>query len=435
MDIALSLPYITLGTLLLAVVLLIAVLLRQSRHARAERHRQQLLMDGLAQVDGGLQQDGARWHGEAMTAIRDNGQQVSGAVASLGQRQSALLEGLQHQQSASARNQQEALHQSLSRLDAQMEQLRQATQQSLSALRQDNDRQLTEMRRTVDEKLTQSLDKRLNDSFAQVSQRLEQVYKGLGEMQTLASGVGDLKKVLAGVKTRGSWGEMQLGALLSQLLAPGQYEENAQVIPGSSERVEFALRLPGREEGCIYLPIDSKFPQEDYLRLTEASQAADREAMADARKALATRIKAEAKRISSKYIAPPHTTDFAVMFLPVEGLYAEITQTPGLVETLQQDYRVVPAGPSTFSALLNALQMGFRTLAIEQRTGEVWQLLAAVKKDFGLFAETLEKTRQRIRQAGESIDTAFTRTRSIQRKLGAVELLDGEDTDLPEVTP
>lgn len=435
MDIALSLPYITLGTLLLAVVLLIAVLLRQSRHARAERHRHQLLMDGLAQVDGGLQQDGARWHGEAMTAIRDNGQQVSGAVASLGQRQSALLEGLQHQQSASARNQQEALHQSLSRLDAQMEQLRQATQQSLSALRQDNDRQLTEMRRTVDEKLTQSLDKRLNDSFAQVSQRLEQVYKGLGEMQTLASGVGDLKKVLAGVKTRGSWGEMQLGALLSQLLAPGQYEENAQVIPGSSERVEFALRLPGREEGCIYLPIDSKFPQEDYLRLTEASQAADREAMADARKALATRIKAEAKRISSKYIAPPHTTDFAVMFLPVEGLYAEITQTPGLVETLQQDYRVVPAGPSTFSALLNALQMGFRTLAIEQRTGEVWQLLAAVKKDFGLFAETLEKTRQRIRQAGESIDTAFTRTRSIQRKLGAVELLDGEDTDLPEVTP
>ncbi len=435
MDIALSLPYITLGALLLAVVLLIAVLLRQSRHARAERHRQQLLMDGLAQVDGGLQQDGARWHGEAMTAIRDNSQQVSGAVASLGQRQSALLEGLQHQQSASARNQQEALHQSLSRLDAQMEQLRQATQQSLSALRQDNDRQLTEMRRTVDEKLTQSLDKRLNDSFAQVSQRLEQVYKGLGEMQTLASGVGDLKKVLAGVKTRGSWGEMQLGALLSQLLAPGQYEENAQVIPGSSERVEFALRLPGREEGCIYLPIDSKFPQEDYLRLTEASQAADREAMADARKALATRIKAEAKRISGKYIAPPHTTDFAVMFLPVEGLYAEITQTPGLVETLQQDYRVVPAGPSTFSALLNALQMGFRTLAIEQRTGEVWQLLAAVKKDFGLFAETLEKTRQRIRQAGESIDTAFTRTRSIQRKLGAVELLDGEDTESPEVTP
>ena len=435
MDIALSLPYITLGALLLAVVLLIAVLLRQSRHARAERHRQQLLMDGLAQVDGGLQQDGARWHGEAMTAIRDNSQQVSGAVASLGQRQSALLEGLQHQQSASARNQQEALHQSLSRLDAQMEQLRQATQQSLSALRQDNDRQLTEMRRTVDEKLTQSLDKRLNDSFAQVSQRLEQVYKGLGEMQTLASGVGDLKKVLAGVKTRGSWGEMQLGALLSQLLAPGQYEENAQVIPGSSERVEFALRLPGREEGCIYLPIDSKFPQEDYLRLTEASQAADREAMADARKALATRIKAEAKRISGKYIAPPHTTDFAVMFLPVEGLYAEFTQTPGLVETLQQDYRVVPAGPSTFSALLNALQMGFRTLAIEQRTGEVWQLLAAVKKDFGLFAETLEKTRQRIRQAGESIDTAFTRTRSIQRKLGAVELLDGEDTESPEVTP
>lgn len=435
MDIALYLPYITLGMLLLSAVLLIVVLLRQSRHARGEKRRQQLLMDGLAQVDGGLQQDGAQWHGETMAAIRDGNRQLSGTVAAMGQSQATLLEGLQRQQSASARNQQEVLHQSLSRLDAQMEQLRQSTQQSLTALRQDNDRQLTEMRRTVDEKLTQSLDRRLNESFAQVSQRLEQVYKGLGEMQTLASGVGDLKKVLAGVKTRGSWGEMQLGALLSQLLAPGQYEENAQVVPGSSERVEFALRLPGREDGCVYLPIDSKFPQEDYLRLTEASQAADREAVAEARKALALRIKTEAKRISGKYVAPPHTTDFAVMFLPVEGLYAEVTQTPGLVETLQQEYRVVPAGPSTFSALLNALQMGFRTLAIEQRTGEVWQLLAAVKKDFGLFAETLEKTRQRIRQAGESIDTAFTRTRSIQRKLGAVELLDGENTESPEETP
>ncbi|MGN0746569.1 MAG: DNA recombination protein RmuC, partial [Aristaeellaceae bacterium] len=284
---------------------------------------------------------------------------------------------------------------------------------------------LTEMRRTVDEKLTQSLDKRLNDSFAQVSQRLEQVYKGLGEMQTLASGVGDLKKVLSGVKTRGNWGEMQLSALLAQLMAPGQYDENVAVTPGSAERVEFALRLPGHDGEITFLPIDSKFPQEDYLRLTEASQAADREAVEEARKALAQRMKQEARRISTKYIAPPHTTDFAVMFLPVEGLYAEVVQIPGLTETIQREYRVVAAGPSTFSALLNALQMGFRTLAIEQRSSEVWKLLGQVKSDFGKFADTLEKTRQKLQQASESIDTAFTRTRAIQKRLGAVETLEG----------
>ena len=357
-------------------------------------------------------------------ALQDASGQVVNAVSAIGQSQSTLLEGMQRQQYQSARNQQESLHQALTRLDTQLEQLRQSVQQSLATLRQDNDRQLTEMRRTVDEKLTQSLDKRLNDSFAQVSQRLEQVYKGLGEMQTLASGVGDLKKVLSGVKTRGNWGEMQLSALLKQLMAPGQYDENVAVVPGSAERVEFALRLPGRDGEITFLPIDSKFPQEDYLRLTEASQAADRDAVEEARKALAQRMKQEARRISSKYIAPPHTTDFAVMFLPVEGLYAEVVQIPGLTEAIQREYRVVAAGPSTFAALLNALQMGFRTLAIEQRSGEVWKLLGQVKSDFGKFADTLDKTRQKLQQASESIDTAFTRTRAIQKRLGAVETLD-----------
>ncbi len=291
----------------------------------------------------------------------------------------------------------------------------------METLRQANDRQLAEMRRTVDEKLTESLDKRLNDSFAQVSQRLEQVYKSLGEMQTLAVGVGDLKKVLTNVKTRGIWGEMQLGSLLSAMLAPGQYDENVAVIPGSTERVEFAVRLPGKEADVLYLPIDSKFPQEDYLRLMEASQSGDAAAADTARKALIQRIKQEAKRIASKYVAPPHTTDFAIMFLPIEGLYAEVVQCPDLCESIQREHRIVVAGPSTFSALLNALQMGFRTLAIEKRSSEVWSLLGSVKNDFDKFAEVLEKTRQRLVQATESIDTAFTRTRSIQRRLGAVE--------------
>ena len=418
MDWSQILPWVTMGLSALSALLLLALLIRQGHLARERQRRTATLRDEMLR---GLDQ---QWE-DISAALQEASGQVVNAVSAIGQSQSTLLEGMQRQQYQSARSQQESLHQALTRLDTQLEQLRQSVQQSLATLRQDNDRQLTEMRRTVDEKLTQSLDKRLNDSFAQVSQRLEQVYKGLGEMQTLASGVGDLKKVLSGVKTRGNWGEMQLSALLKQLMAPGQYDENVAVVPGSAERVEFALRLPGRDGEITFLPIDSKFPQEDYLRLTEASQAADRDAVEEARKALAQRMKAEARRISSKYIAPPHTTDFAVMFLPVEGLYAEVVQIPGLTESIQQEYRVVAAGPSTFAALLNALQMGFRTLAIEQRSGEVWKLLGQVKSDFGKFADTLEKTRQKLQQASESIDTAFTRTRAIQKRLGAVETLEG----------
>ena len=417
MDWSQILPWVTMGLSALSALLLLALLIRQGHLARERQRRTATLRDEMLR---GLDQ---QWE-DISAALQEASGQVVNAVSAIGQSQSTLLEGMQRQQYQSARSQQESLHQALTRLDTQLEQLRQSVQQSLATLRQDNDRQLTEMRRTVDEKLTQSLDKRLNDSFAQVSQRLEQVYKGLGEMQTLASGVGDLKKVLSGVKTRGNWGEMQLSALLKQLMAPGQYDENVAVVPGSAERVEFALRLPGRDGEITFLPIDSKFPQEDYLRLTEASQAADRDAVEEARKALAQRMKQEARRISSKYIAPPHTTDFAVMFLPVEGLYAEVVQIPGLTETIQQEYRVVAAGPSTFAALLNALQMGFRTLAIEQRSGEVWKLLGQVKSDFGKFADTLDKTRQKLQQASESIDTAFTRTRAIQKRLGAVETLD-----------
>ncbi len=401
----------------LCAVLLSALLIRQGRLLRAQRVGQRRQEQLLQQLGDDLFNELARQGDDQAARLSITGDRLLSNLTQTAQSQSALLESMQRQVLLSTRNQEEragqsaaAMTASLTRLDAQMD-----------ALRQTNAQQLLEVRRTVDEKLTQSLDKRLNDSFALVSQRLEQVYRGLGEMQSLASGVGDLKRVLTNVKTRGIWGEMQLGALLRQVLSPGQYEENVAVVPGASERVEFALRLPGQQDAAVYLPIDSKFPQEDYLRLTEASQAGDAAAVEEARKALAGRIRQEAKRISTKYVLPPHTTDFAVMFLPVEGLYAEAVQQPGLMEAVQRDFRVVVAGPSTFSALLNALQMGFRTLAIERRTSEVWKLLGAVKADFGRFAETLEKTRQRLQQATESIDTAFARTRSIERRLGAVE--------------
>ncbi len=302
-------------------------------------------------------------------------------------------------------------------LDGWMEQLR----QSMNAIRQENDQQLSEMRRTVDEKLSESLDRRLSQSFDQISRRLEAVWRGLGEMQTLASGVGDLKKMLTNVKSRGVWGEIQLGALLEEMLSPEQYVVNACVRPGSQERVEFAIRLPGRD-GCeMLLPIDSKFPQEDYLRLQESLDRGDAAGADLCRKALNQRIRSEAKRIASKYILPPVTTDFAVMFLPIEGLYAEAVRESGLIEELQRTSRVTIAGPTTLSALLNALQMGFRTLAIEQRSGEVWRLLGEVKQDFGRFADVLDKTRQRLQQASDSIDSAVSRTQSIRRRLSAVE--------------
>ena len=426
-----------LALLAVAVVLLIVLMVRQNRLNRdQEQHNRQIAdylknfgYDVFDELDA--QRDGNT------AAMQQTGDRITAAMSHMGQSHTALLESMQRQLLLSTRNQEERIGQmstgvneTLAQLDGRMEQVRRATAEGLEALRQENTRQLTEMRRSVDERLTQSLDKRLNESFALVSQRLEQVYKGLGEMQTLATGVGDLKRVLTNVKTRGIWGEMQLGSLLSAVLTGEQYAENVAVVPGSQERVEFAVRLPGKDADVVWLPIDSKFPVEDYARLQEAAAAGDAAAVEAARKALMQQIRLEAKRIAGKYIAPPHTTDFAVMFLPVEGLYAEVVQQADLVDAIQREQRVVIAGPSTFSALLNALQMGFRTLAIEKRSGEVWKLLGTVKADFGAFSEVLEKTQMRLRQASESIDSAFVKTRTIQRHLGAVEA-GGMDGALP----
>jgi DNA recombination protein RmuC len=303
--------------------------------------------------------------------------------------------------------------------------LRAAVEQRLAEIAAGNEKKLEEMRVTVDEKLHATLEQRLGESFKLVSERLEQVHKGLGEMQSLAVGVGDLKRVLTNVKTRGTWGEVQLGSLLEQVLTPEQYERNVATIPGSRERVEFAIRFPGRDESGtpIWLPIDAKFPLEDYQRLQDAQERADPDALEVAGRALEGRLRDEAKTMREKYIAPPHTTDFGLLYLPTEGLYAEILRRPGLVEAMQRDHRVTVAGPTTLLAMLNSLQMGFRTLAIEQRSGEVWALLGAVKNEFGKFGQVLAKTRQQLQSVANTIVEAETRTRQMERKLKDVEAL------------
>ena len=312
-------------------------------------------------------------------------------------------------------------------LDERFERLKTAVEGRLTAIQADNAAKLDEMRRTVDEKLHATLEQRLGESFRLVSERLEQVHRGLGEMQTLAAGVGDLKRVLTNVKTRGTWGEVQLAALLEQLLTAGQFAANVPTRPGSAERVDFAIRLPGRDDGAeVWLPIDAKFPVEDYQRLLDASEPAAAE---EAAKAIETRLKSEARGIRDKYVEPPHTTDFAILYLPVEGLYAEALRRPGLAESLQRDFRVSLAGPTTLAAMLNSLQMGFRTLAIEQRSAEVWAVLGAVKTEFGKFGEALAHTRKKLDEASNSIARAETRTRQLSRRLKDVEALPAGDAD------
>lgn len=307
--------------------------------------------------------------------------------------------------------------------EQKLENIRSTVEKGLSSMQADNNKKLDEMRAVVDEKLQKSLEDKMNKSFALVSERLEQVYKGLGEMQSLASGVGDLKKVLSNVKTRGILGEVQLSAILQEILSPEQYEENAEVVPGSGKRVEFAVRLPGNDENTVYLPIDSKFPGDRYQALLDAYDTGDKENVNAALKALMTVIESEAKDINEKYIAPPHTTNFAVMFLPFEGLYAEVVNR-GMIEVLQSKYKVNIAGPSTMAALLNSLQMGFKTLAIQKRSMEVWNTLAAVKTEFGKFADALDKTKRHLEMASEDLEKLVTtRTRAMKRKLSNVEAL------------
>ncbi|KIE05537.1 DNA recombination protein RmuC-like protein [Candidatus Jidaibacter acanthamoeba] len=306
--------------------------------------------------------------------------------------------------------------------------IRKDLSESLHKLQTDNSLKLEKMRETVEEKLHNTLETRLSESFKMVSERLEVVHKGLGEMQTLASGVGDLKKVLTNIKVRGIWGEVQLDSLITQMLTHEQYEKNVLVIPEKSNRVEFAVKLPGKElEKTVWLPIDSKFPIEDFHRLLEAQEKGSLEEVEQYSKLLESSIKSCAKLISEKYIQPPHTTDFAIMFLPVETLYAEAIRRTGLIEYLQREYRIIITSPTTLSAILNSLQMGFKTLVIEKRSSEVWKVLSAVKNEFYKFSDILNKTKLKLDQASKVIGDAEVRTRSIQRKLKNVESLSEND--------
>ena len=325
--------------------------------------------------------------------------------------------------------------------DDKLGEIRSTVEIKLASLQEDNNKKLEEMRKTVDEKLQEGLETRFNQSFKRISESLENVYRGLGEMQTLATGVGDLKRVLSNVKSRGIVGEIQLQKLLSDFLAKDQYEENVLIDPMKAERVEFAIRLPGsNDKGHVYLPIDSKFPMEAYLQLLEAyDKVAEigQPGVDAARKVFQDNVVKCAKTISEKYIKPPHSTDFAILFVPTEGLYAEVLQIRGLFEDLQSRFRITVAGPSTIAAILNSLQMGFRTLAIEQRSSEVWQVLGAVKTEFGKFSQVLEKTKKRLEAATRDIDGAGVRTRAIERQLRSVESLTPEEAsnllDQPEM--
>ena len=365
---------------------------------------------------------------EVSGSLDKTAQTLTATVGQLGNVQKQQLESVTAQVQALVETNQQRL-----------EGLRATISEQLGEMREANEKKLEEMRRTVDEKLQGTLEKRLGESFKLVREQLDAVHKGLGEMQSLATGVGDLKNVLTNVKVRGTWAEYQLGAILEQVLTPEQFDRNVATHENSSERVEFAIRLPGRSDDpndCVWLPIDSKFPQEDYIRLTEASESADAEAVAQSTRDLMRSVTQSAKTIAEKYLNPPHTTDFAVLYLPTEGLYAEVLRQPGMVSQLQQDYRVVVSGPTTIAALLNSLRLGFRSLAIEQQASEVWQVLAAVKTEFGKFGEVLDKVKKQLATASNTIDQTQTRTRAMARKLQKVEQLpSGESDELLEFLP
>jgi len=477
---------VVLAGLAVALALLLILLLRRSPPDPAAQERSEAQAAALSRIEGAQQAAGAaqearlaalgqateaaqarlreaveRQLNQTLADARAGRQELSAAFAAFAAQQrqtldtvkseldarlTALGQGLNDQldgHGGQTKHQlsliQESIAQQLAALaqaaQQQAEQLRTALNERLAAIQTDNATKLEQMRKTVDEKLHATLEQRLGQSFQLVSERLEQVHRGLGEMQTLAAGVGDLKRVLTNVKARGTWGEVQLAAMIEQVLAPEQYATNVATRPNSGERVEFAVRLPGSApDHPVWLPIDAKFPVEDYQRLLDAHERADGEQVEAAARALEARIRSEAKTIREKYVEPPHTTDFAVLYLPTEGLYAEALRRPGLAEALQREQRVIVAGPTNLAALLNSLQMGFRTLAIEKRASEVWQVLGQVKTEFGKFGVVVEATKKKLDEARDKFDAVGTRTRAIERRLRSVEALPLPD-DTAEALP
>ncbi|MFY3385184.1 DNA recombination protein RmuC [Paracidovorax sp. MALMAid1276] len=461
-----TLAYVFLAVLALVVALLVLVLLRRPRvdlppewparlqaleaMAQATRlavARNDGAMDALAQQLSGFTQATQHQLEALRSAVDERLAQAVGEsrtgraelLAAFGAFEARLSGALKDQlegNSYQLRNQfsvlQEAVAHQLTGLvqgsQHNAEQLRTALNERLAAIQHDNAAKLEEMRRTVDEKLHATLEQRLGESFKLVSDRLEQVHKGLGEMQTLAGSVGDLKRVMTNVKTRGTWGEMQLGAIIDNVLTPEQFARNVKTVPGSDELVEFAVRLPGKgDEHPVWLPIDSKYPVEHYQRLLDAQEAADKAAVMSAGNAFEASIRLEARKIFAKYVSPPYTTDFAVLYLPTEGLFAEVMRRPGLVEAVQNECRVMITGPANLAAMLSSLQMGFKTLAIEKRSSEVWGLLGVVKTEFAKFGDVVEATRKSIDAAAKRFDEVGVRTRAIQRRLRDVQELPAPD--------
>jgi DNA recombination protein RmuC len=444
-----ALPYVAAGGAALAVLLLVTVLLVLRRVKRIASAVPVVAgLDSLGQqqerLEEAVRREIAQNRSEANITARASREELARSLTVFGdslQARSKDIASLQQEQLGQFGAQLgmllSTIEQRLGALtqtnEGKLESLRLTVDQRLGQMHRDNAEKLESMRQTVDERLHGTLEQRLGESFKLVSERLEQVHKGLGEMQVLASGVGDLKKVLTNVKTRGGWGEVQLEALLEQMLSPEQYDRNVRTREGSLEAVEFAIRLPGKSNGTIehvWLPIDAKFPLEDYQRLVEAADTGDRDACELAARALEKRVRGCAKDIAGKYVNPPRTTDFAILFLPTEGLYAEVVRRSGLLEAMQRDHRVVVAGPSTFAALLNSLQMGFRTLAIQERSSEVWKILGAVKTEFRKFGDVLDGVKKKLDQASSTMDDAARRSRAIERKLREVEQLPAAEAQL-----
>lgn len=423
---------VTIVLLAVTLVLLLVLVLRRAPAGTAGglAIALEVLKTQLEKIDRALREESARSRDTADASAKVNREELQSALRASADSLQARVAEIAHLQ----RSQLDSFAQQLNGLtqatEQKLDRARESVEQRLTSLQDDNSRQLEKMRATVDEKLHETLEKRLGESFRLVSERLEQVQLGLGEMRSLATGVGDLKRVLTNVKTRGTWGEIQLGTLLEQILTPEQYETNVCTKEGSNDRVEFAIRLPGRNDEShhpVWLPMDAKFPQEDYQRLVEAQDQANPVLVEECAKQLETRIRNEAKAIHEKYVDPPRTTDFGIMFLPTEGLYAEVLRRPGLADGLQRDLKILVTGPTTLAALLNSLQMGFRTLAIEKRSGEVWSLLGAVKAEFGKFGDILDKTQKKLQEASNTIEDAGKRTRQIERKLREVQELPAPD--------
>jgi DNA recombination protein RmuC len=422
-----ALPVVAIALLVLALFLLVLLLLRQRKTSadgalremlQGQERGERLLREEMGRGRLEAAQNSQQVREDVARAIKGLGDSAVNSIGQLGLQQKGQFDTFAQQLGALTESN-----------ERRMNELRSTVDERLKQMQSDNALRLEQMRQTVDERLTSTLEQRLGESFKQVSERLEQVHKGLGEMQTLAAGVGDLKQVLTNVKTRGTWGEVQLGTLLEQIMNPEQYATNVACKLGCAERVEFAIRLPGqpgRDGEEVWLPIDAKFPVEDYQRMLDAQDKGDLVGMDAALKALEARVKASAKDIQTKYLDPPRTTDFGIMFLPTEGLYAEVLRRPGLVDSLQSNFRVLVTGPTTLGALLNSLQMGFRILTVEKRSSEVWQLLGAVKTQFGQFGGLLDKVHKKLDQASSTIEDAARKSRTIERSLRTVQELPGD---------